>query len=548
MSETNRAWALFFIMAVVYVMMVLAQPEEAVVEGVEGERGNEAVVVIEEREGGETEGSDVEVSKRVGEGGERAEGGRMIRVQTGKLEVWLNSVGAGVTRGVIKDYLYASGHERAGEAIVLFDGGEGDEVGGEYRVDTVGGIIELGKVVFTCDAEDEVSVASGDSVEVVFKARLGNGTEVIRSYQFFSDRHSFESRLVYKGKERVGAYELKWGIPLLLTESYQKMDRQNFLGLVMDDAELEKEKLGDVDNGAERVFEGPVDWVGARTRYFLLGIVPGERKNAEARVWGIGDEEDVRGFGLGLKHRRVEGAEFVDRVTFFVGPLDYKELRSIGRGMDECVDFVGSMLRPIAEVIFGVMVFLRKFIPSYGVVIIVISLLVKGAFWPLSKKSFESMARMRELSPRIKKIQERYRDNQQKQQQEVMKVYREEGVNPLGGCLPMVLQMPVLYALFIVFRSTIAFRGEPFLGYIADLSAPDPYWILPILMGVTMLAQQKASGQLVSDPRQKMMGYAMPVVFTFIFLSMPSGLVLYWTVSNVVSVLQQVSIGKFKKG
>lgn len=535
MSETNRAWVLFFVLATVWVVMSRMQPAEQIVDP-----GAESAV--EEETFSDLPESRVDAGQADGqwlESGGEAVAAREIMVRTEQLEVVLSTRGSGIAAARVLDYSYGKGHMSAGEPIVVFDGREEGRIGGVYRLDAVGGPIELGRVVMECPAGDEVSVSGEDSLQITMTGTLPDGGRVTRDYFFRGTGHSFESRLEYAGSARVGSLELLWGLPLALTETYEKMDKQNQKAMVMVDADLESVGMGSVDKGEVEQFSGAIDWVGARTRYFMVGLMPWERGKLSASVRGILGEGEGKGFELRLKRRGINATSVKERVRFFIGPLDYVELRELGRGMDEAVEFVGSVLRPIAEVIFDVMVWLRRYIPSYGVVIIVISLLVKILFWPLSKKSFESSRRMKAIAPEVEALKAKYKNNMQKQQQETMKLYKERGVNPLGGCLPMLLQMPVLYALFIVFRSTIAFRGEPFLYYILDLSAPDPYWILPLLMGATMLLQQKVMGQMNADPRQKMMMYMMPVVFTFIFLNMPSGLVLYWTVSNMASVAQQ---------
>ncbi|MAE70603.1 MAG: hypothetical protein CME06_09060 [Gemmatimonadetes bacterium] len=536
MNETRSAWALFFAIAVFYVFWIAVEPQAPIPEGPpvreSAQVGEESVRAIERVEVDAAEEATIEMpSRRVVVRGER-------------LEVVLDTRGAAIVGARILDHVYGRGHMLEGSAVALFDGSEGGEQGGVYLVDRVGGLLDLSQRVFECTAGDEVDLRGRDGVELVFALELEDGTSARRTYTFSSALHSFESRLDFAGPTRVGSYESRWGIPLELTESHVKMDKEHFKGLLMEDASLDDVKLKDVEWGETIASSESVDWVGARTRYFMVAMIPAERAGVGAEIAGIGPAGEPEGFELALTRKQVGAASFSDRQSFYVGPLDYDELRGLGRDLDRAVDFGGSFLRPISKVIFGAMVVIRKVIPSYGLVIIVVSLLVKGIFWPLTHKSFESSAKMRALSPKIKQLQEKYKSNPQKQQQETMKLYREHGVNPLGGCLPMIVQMPVLYALFIVFRSTIAFRGEPFLGYIPDLSAPDPYWILPLLMGVSMLIQQKVMAQMMTDPRQKMMGYMMPVIFTALFLNMPSGLVLYWTVSNLASILQQILINR----
>ena len=176
-------------------------------------------------------------------------------------------------------------------------------------------------------------------------------------------------------------------------------------------------------------------------------------------------------------------------------------------------------------------------IPNYGIVIILFSILTKILFYPLTKKSLQASKDMQNLQPHIKELREKHKEEPKKLQEETMRLYKERKVNPLGGCLPLVVQMPVLWALFYVFQRTIEFRGEPFMLWIQDLSAPDSPPVLPIVMGLSMYLQQKMTP--TTDPRMAPMQYLMPVVLTVVFINFPAGLVLYWTINNIMSILQQ---------
>jgi YidC/Oxa1 family membrane protein insertase len=214
------------------------------------------------------------------------------------------------------------------------------------------------------------------------------------------------------------------------------------------------------------------------------------------------------------------------------------------------MSFGWKIIQPFSKFVFWALVNLHKVIPNYGIVLIVFALLVKIIVWPLTAKSYKSMKRMQKIQPLLKEKQEKYKDNPQKMQQEVMALYKEHKVNPMGGCWPTLLQMPLLYGLFIIFRSTIELRGQPFVLWINDLSMPDvlinlPFHIplygdhvalLPIIMAVSTYLQSR---QTVTDPNQKMMTTMMPVMFLFLFNNFPSGLTLYYTLFNLLSFVQQ---------
>ncbi|MBC8278135.1 MAG: membrane protein insertase YidC, partial [FCB group bacterium] len=209
-----------------------------------------------------------------------------------------------------------------------------------------------------------------------------------------------------------------------------------------------------------------------------------------------------------------------------------------------------SIIKPFSKFILWSFKLLHTIIPNYGVVIVVFSILIKIVLWPLTHKSYVSMKKMSNLQPYMKEIKEKYKGDPQKMQKETAKLYKEHNVNPMGGCLPMILQMPLLYGLFIVFRSTIELRGAPFMWWIKDLSLPDtiielgftiPMYgnqisVLPLVMGVSTFFQSK---QTMTDPNQKMMLYFMPIFLTLLFNNFPSGLTLYYTLFNLLSVVQQ---------
>ncbi len=247
-------------------------------------------------------------------------------------------------------------------------------------------------------------------------------------------------------------------------------------------------------------------------------------------------------------------------IDVYLGPIDYTTLKAFNRGLEKNVEMGFWLFRPVSSVILWSFLWLHKFIPNYGIVILLLSIVTKVLFYRLTHKSFKSMRDLQSLQPRIQALKDKYGDDKQKLSQATMKLYKEAGVNPLGGCLPMVLQMPVFIALFNVLRSTIELRGAPFFGWMNDLSQQDvlatlpitlPFIgnavsVLPILMGVGMLVQSKIGGSITGPTstaaQPKAFQYLLPVVFTVLFYRMPSGLVLYWLVNTVLSVAQQYYI------
>ncbi len=228
------------------------------------------------------------------------------------------------------------------------------------------------------------------------------------------------------------------------------------------------------------------------------------------------------------------------KATLWVGPKLQNEMAATAKNLNLTVDygwlwFIASPLRKLLS-------FIHSIVGNWGIAIIVLTFIVRGAMYPLTKAQYTSMAKMRMLQPKIQAMRERLGDDRQRMSQEMMELYKKEKVNPLGGCLPILLQMPIFIALYWALMESVELRHAPFFGWIHDLSAQDPYYVLPILMGITMFFIQKMSPSTVTDPMQQKIMTFMPVMFTFFFLFFPSGLVLYWLVSNIVTLIQQTII------
>jgi YidC/Oxa1 family membrane protein insertase len=223
-------------------------------------------------------------------------------------------------------------------------------------------------------------------------------------------------------------------------------------------------------------------------------------------------------------------------LSFYTGPKDQYKLRELSKGLDLTVDY--GFLWWIAQPLFSLLNFIHGLVLNWGYAIIILTIIVKMLLYPLSAASFKSMAKMRKLQPEMQRLKERYGEDKQKFSQAMMDLYKKEGANPLGGCLPMLLQMPVFLALYWTLMESVELRQAPFALWINDLSVMDPYFVLPILMGASMFLTQLMQPE-PPDPVQARVMKLMPVMFTFFFLWFPSGLVLYWLVNNIISVLQQ---------
>jgi YidC/Oxa1 family membrane protein insertase len=232
----------------------------------------------------------------------------------------------------------------------------------------------------------------------------------------------------------------------------------------------------------------------------------------------------------------------------YMGPMDYIRVKRLGVQLEKMMNLGAFFIRPFSIAFFHTLRFLESIFGSLGWSIIVFAILIKVALYPLTRKSYQSMRQMQALQPKITALKEKYKKDPQKLNQETMKLYKQHGVNPMGGCLPLLLQMPVLFALFNLFRTTIMLRQASFLGIIHDLSAPDGiiqgFNLLPIIMGITMIFQQKLATQ---NPQQKAMAYFMPIFLTFIFYRLSAGLNLYYLMFNVLTIAQELIVKRSKK-
>lgn len=288
-------------------------------------------------------------------------------------------------------------------------------------------------------------------------------------------------------------------------------------------------------------------WVAMLQQYFATAWVPQTAGNNTFYTTNLGNNLAA----IGYKSAPVTvgpGQQQHLQATLWVGPEIQDKMAAIAPHLDLTVDY--GWLWFISQPLFKLLKFLHSFIGNWGFSIIVITFIVRGIMYPLTKAQYTSMAKMRMLQPKIQAMRERYGDDKQRVSQEMMSLYKTEKVNPLGGCLPLLIQMPIFLALYYMLMGSIELRHAPFALWIHDLSAQDPYYILPILMGVTMFFIQKMSPTTVTDPMQQKIMTFMPVIFTVFFLWFPSGLVLYYIVSNLVTILQQQLIyrGLEKRG
>jgi len=444
--------------------------------------------------------------------------------------------------------------------------------GGSYDVSFVsidGRGINTKDITFISDKPAaKYKIDENDSLTINYSFELEPGKILTKSYTFFGGKYEIKSKISFAGFNELisnNSYDLVWsnGIRSVERNSVDEANYSNASVYYGDEQVIVN--ASSVGEKEVKEFRGRVDWLTVRNKYFAAIIIPDDTKRVEgAYIEGM---QEVRGkdglhetyearLTLPFQNQRVETQSF----TLFIGPVDYKELEAYGRNLVKIVDF-GSffglkfIVRPIAEyILLPLFQFIHLFIPNYGFVLIIFSIIIKIVVYPLTKTSYQSMKKMQALQPMITELKEKLKDDPQKMNKETMKLYSTYGVNPAGGCLPMLLQMPIFVALWGMFQSAIDLRQQPFVGWITDLSQPDVIFHLgtklpligiqeisglAVLMGITTFVQQKMT---IKDPKQQALIYMMPIMLTLLFMSFPSGLNLYYFMFNVLSIAQQYYI------
>jgi len=304
----------------------------------------------------------------------------------------------------------------------------------------------------------------------------------------------------------------------------------------------ERKETSPEDIVNEVIYSGDLAWTAFQNKYFGVALIPGEGIKS-AIVKKHGDNVYV-----GLKMESIQSTAYSSHILY-AGTKELQVLEKSGHKLFRLMDYgwFGNKFAFLVKPLLKVLQYFYNMFNNYGWAIIFVTIIIKIIFSPLTHKSFKSMKGMHKVQPYVKVIQERHKGDRQKMNEEMIELYKKHKVNPLGGCLPMVLQIPVFIALYHALFFSIELRGAPFIGWIKDLSVADPYYIWPVVMGVTMFLQQKLN-PAIGDPTQQKIMMFLPIVFTFLFMSFPSGLVLYWTVNNVLTISQQAYVYKFSKG
>ncbi len=447
----------------------------------------------------------------------------------------------------------AADHAEPGGDLIFFEHGE----------------LDLSGAVFTSEGPGSLDLTGGDrSGELVLRADTRGGVVVRKVFTFHPDRYDFDLALQVEqpdgGNPWVGEavrVRFVWDAGIASTERKDAASSSHFRSFVSAGDDLVFRRRADLRKGAAKVshdLQGSVKFAGLQNKYFhIAGLVPapGEGRVIEGRA-GIGGDPD-RGelswwLELPLREEERRGTA-VSRLRLYFGPSLSENLREMGGGLDHTVELGARIVRPLTLLLLKGMHLMHRWVTNYGLIIVIFSVLTKLAFYPLTQSSTRSMKKMAELQPKLKAIQAKYKDNREKASQETMRLYKEEKVNPLGGCLPLLLQMPIFIALYQGLYNDIALRQKPFVSWITDLAQPDvlfelpvrlpfvgnEFHLLPVLMAVGMYFQSKLTPTTVGTGGQMaMMNALLPFFMLFVFYNMPSGLVIYWTVNTVMQLYQ----------
>ncbi|HEX8043164.1 membrane protein insertase YidC [Candidatus Deferrimicrobium sp.] len=403
-------------------------------------------------------------------------------------------------------------------------------------------------LVFASDAPAEIVLKAGETRSVPLTWESTAGVRMTRVYVFHGDKYEFEASVETKNgsKEPIA---VRPGLELgQLYEGELAGDSYSFHGIVVEPGKggLKRYDLKDISKG--KVEKGPARWFAADAKYFAWIILP-EREWTVTRAALVG-ETGIRVAAADTAATLKPGDTVRAGARVFAGPKRTSLLEATGKDLPELIDY--GWFAVVAKPLVFLMKASNRVTGNYGIDIILLTILIKILFYPLTQKSMTSMRKMQELGPILKTLKEKYKGDAQRLNQETMNLYKTYKINPLSGCLPMLAQIPVFIALYKGLLVTIELRHAPFFLWVNDLSAPEHLWnfavagytvpirLLPLLMGVSMFIQQKMTPSAGMEPAQQKMMLFMPIIFTFMFWSFPTGLVIYWLVNNVLAIGQQV--------
>ncbi len=477
----------------------------------------------------------------VADSGQTVKGAR-ARIVTDVLDAEIDANGGDLRKLILTGYRQ---NEQADQPFVLLE----EKPGRNYfaQMGFVGGSLPTHKTVFEL-ASGEYRLKPGENTLKVSLKAVQNDAEIVRTYTF--QRGSYvvdvDTRIVNRGQTLLEGFPYYQLLRHGQAPEGESALMHTFTGpaIYTDIGKFQKVSFEDIAKGkTEFVKEAKDGWLGLIQHHFVSAWVTRDPADASPREFytrAIGNDE----YSAGMIFPAVKlnpGEERTLAMRLYAGPQELEKIKTLAPGLDLVVDY--GWLKVIAYPIFVLLNWIHKLVENWGVAIILLTVLIKLVFYPLSAAGYKSMAKMRKLAPRLQHLKERFGDDRQKLHEGMMKIYQEEKINPMGGCLPILVQIPVFIALYWVLMGAVELRQAPFALWIQDLSKPDPFYVLPVIMAITSFIQVKLS-PASPDPVQQKVMMAMPIIFSVMFLFFPAGLVLYWLVNNVLSILQQWRINK----
>lgn len=411
-----------------------------------------------------------------------------------------------------------------------------------------GGPLGFAQAMFEVQGKDVV-LEDGQKGEINFRYRTAEGLEMVKTLVFSADTYNIECtvRLNNRSDQPLrGRTTLFWAPGLETPTGGKKSSmfsasRYGYQGALYLKGGGRPDKIKGSKLEGLRTIEGPFTWIASEDMYFVAALVPSEESMGAIARKGSGSRVEI---GVTSQMQLSPGSAASMDVAAYVGPKETNSLRTVSNSLVKTIDL--GIFSLIARPLLDMLNFFHKYLGNYGLSIIILSALIKIVFMPFSTISHRSMKKMSKLQPQINALRDKYKKDRDKLNQEIMKLYQEKKVNPASGCLPILVQIPVFFALYRALLGAIELRHAPFIFWITDLSAKDPLYITPIFMGATMVLQQKMT-PATGDPRQAKLMMFMPIVFTALFLSFPSGLVIYWTVNNLLTIGHQYWMNKSMK-
>ncbi len=482
-----------------------------------------------------------------------------LEINTDLMTMELTTLGGGVVAGRLLGF--PDGLDRTRPVNLVREGHQVLDVSLQWSDPSGGTIVEaipLSRVPFSVVEDRQLSAGrEGGGTgghRVVLRARRSDGLEVTREYLFLHGTYQFNHTVQVTTPAAAGTapdqLALGWRAGMPETEIKKKgagfAQRATMNGLALIGEEVEEWNPGSFKKNGQQDVRGNVRWAAVRNKYFLAAMIPAE--GTATAVHANGDESSARN-EVWVDVPLTSATGWKASFEVYLGPSDYDGLTDLGSGLERAVRLGPKLIRPLGRFMLSIINFAHSHIPNYGLVIVLVSVLIRVVLHPLNRISMKSMKAMQVVQPEMQAIRKKYADNPQEMNKRVMELYKQHGVNPLGGCLPVLVQMPFLFALYYVLMFSVDLRMAPFVGWIDDLSAPDTIGrimgfeihILPLVMTGVSVLQARSTPK---DPRQAMMTQLMPMLFLFLFYNMPSGLVLYWTIMNGMAWAQQAMMNR----